>query len=90
METLAALSSGLGLNSRISQKINHIHVPFDTLLQARIFDALNILIWQRTRDGAKGRGLPESIAEKLFVKTQEIEGFDTIDEFKAAMKRFEA
>ena len=90
--TLAALSSGLGVNSRISQKINRIRVPFDTLIQAQILDALNILIWQKTKDGAKGRRKPASVAEMLLIteKKQEIEGFETIDDFEAALKRFEA
>lgn len=90
METLAALSSGLGTNSRISQKINHIPVPLDTLLLARIVDGLNILIWQRTENGSKGRNRPKSLVDELMhTGESEIEGFNSAEEFEAAMRQFE-
>lgn len=37
----------------------------ETLLQAAILDGLNILIWQRTKSGAKGRNKPQSITDRL-------------------------
>ena len=91
METLAALSCGLGVNSRISQRINKMNVSFNTLMLARIVDCLSILIWQRTVDGTKGRNRPKSLVEELMSNHEsDIEGFDSAEEFEAAMKRFEA
>lgn len=91
METLAALSWGLGENSRIYKRINNVKISPDTLLRAAILDRLNILIWQRTKDGAKGRRRPQSVAETLLngSKPKEVEGFDSAEEFEAALKRFE-
>ena len=91
METLVALSCGLGVNSRIQQKINHLQVPVNTFLLASIVDKLNILIWQKTKDGAKNRNRPKSLVDALSGRTDanEVKGFDTAEDFKAALKRFE-
>ena len=89
VETLRALACGLGENSRIQQKKARIKVPFDTFLTAHIIDALNILIWQRTKDGERGRRKPKSLAAYFMDKEDDIEGFDSVEEFNAAMKRFE-
>lgn len=91
VETLAALSWGLGENSRIYRKINNVKIGPDTLLRAAILDRLNILIWQRTKDGSKGRRKPQSVAETLMNggKQSKVEGFDTAEEFEAALRRFE-
>lgn len=91
METLAALSGGLGCNSRVAQRVSKTNVPFDTLLRARILDSLNVLIWQKTKDGAKGRRRPQSVAEALLglaPQGDRVQGFNTVEEFKAAMARF--
>ena len=46
-------------------KLCNVNVDTDTLLRALIADKLQILIWQRTEDGAKGRNFPKSIHERL-------------------------
>lgn len=89
VETLRALACGLGANSRIQQKKARIKVPFDMFLMAHVVDALNILIWQRTKDGERGRRRPKSLAAYFTEKEDDIEGFDTVEEFNAAMRRFE-
>lgn len=62
---VAILSCGLRENSRIKMKINGTMVPDDILLLAHAVDRLSILIWQNTKDGAKGRNKPYSIAEAM-------------------------
>lgn len=62
---VGVLCCGLREDSRIMRKLSNMNVPSDTLLRALIADRLQILIWQRTEDGAKGRNFPKSIYEKL-------------------------
>lgn len=62
---VGVLCCGLRDNSRIKIKISNLSVDIETLLSALIADRLQILIWQRTEDGAKGRNFPKSIYEKL-------------------------
>lgn len=68
-------------------------VPIETLLLACIVDKLNILIWQNTRDGSKGRNRPKSFAEVLLgrdkKKDENIVAFDTAEDFEAALRKFD-
>lgn len=82
LRTAATLANGLGANSRIMRKISGVPVTMETLLLATIADALHILVWQNTRDGAKGRNKPALIAEKLTETPKEESGFETIADFK--------
>lgn len=82
LRTAATLANGLGANSRIMRKISGVSVTMETLLLATIADALHILVWQNTRDGAKGRNRPVLIAEKLTETPKEESGFETIADFK--------
>jgi len=80
----ALLACGLRPSSRIMQKMTGARAPIDTLLQAIIADALKILVWQNTRDGAKGRNRPASILASLLGDADDDpEGFDTAAEFEA-------
>lgn len=89
--TAAALAAGLGPNSRIARKITGAPVDTDTMLLAMIADALYVLAWQNTKDGAKGRNRPKSIMQTLLggeKKAQETSGFDSVEayeEWRAAM-----
>lgn len=62
---VATLSVGLRDNSRIIMKITGMRVPRDTLLLADCLDALHILIWKDTKDGQKGRRMPEMLGDRL-------------------------
>lgn len=62
---LADLAQGLDENSRIKKKIINRKLTLTESLQAIMIDKLSILIWQKTKDGAKGRHMPESIYRKL-------------------------
>ena len=59
------LACGLRDNSRIKMKMSEQAVDMDTILLATIADRIQILIWQNTEDGQKGRNVPESIVKKL-------------------------
>ena len=78
----ATLAAGLGEDSRIMRKISGTSVTTETLLLATIADALHVLVWQNTKDGAKGRNRPMLIAEKLTETPKKESGFSSADEFR--------
>ena len=82
VRTAATLANGLGADSRIMRKLSNSPVTMEVLLLASVVDALHILIWQNTKDGAKGRNRPMMIAEKLTETPKEESGFDSIADFK--------
>lgn len=87
---LATLASGLRDTSRIKQKISGIQVGQDTLLLAMAVDALNLLVWTKTKDAEKNRNRPKSIAEGLLKHPAEAEKeriavFNTPEEFEKAL-----
>lgn len=88
---LADLAAGLDEDSRIKRKIAHIKITFDQMLQALIIDKLSVLVWQRTKDGVKGRNFPESIYQKLTgldeKKKDELEPFATEEAFEEWHRR---
>lgn len=91
--TVATLADGLGFNSRINAKISGTLARFDEIMQARIVDALEILIWQNTKDGQKNRNRPKSLVDAI-VKgptstTERGASFRTEDDLKAALAVFE-
>jgi hypothetical protein len=83
---LAKLASGLSNDSRIKRKIAKVKLTLAESLQAIMVDKLNILAWQRTKDGAKGRHIPESIYRKLMglddKPTDDLEKFTTEEDFE--------
>lgn len=88
---VGVLCCGLREDSRIKMKISNMNANVDTLLHALIADKLQILIWQRTEDGAKGRNFPKSIYEKLINPQKEesnVVAFSSgaeFDEFRKAL-----
>lgn len=82
---LADLAQGLDENSRIKKKIINRKLTLTESLQAIMIDKLSILIWQKTKDGAKGRHMPESIYRKLEGLDKdakdELQSFATEEEF---------
>lgn len=78
----AILAGGLRENSRIMMKMGGAQVPRDTLLLAAIADALQILVWQNTEDGHKGKNRPGSIVRELTRERKTEVGFDSPEEFK--------
>ena len=88
--TLATLAVGLGINSRTKMAASGMPVPMDTMLLACIADRLSILIWQRTKDGAKGRNKPRMITDALMHSNDDtVVGFDSAEAFEAALRAFD-
>lgn len=83
---LADLAVGLGDGSRIKRKISKSKLTLGEALQAIMIDKLSILIWQKTKDGAKGRNLPESVYRKLEglddKKKDELQAFASEKDFR--------
>lgn len=85
----AVLAIGLPENSRIKREISGLKRPLEVMLLASVLDALNILIWFKTKDGAKGVNRPESVAKKLsedHSEQEEYEAYDSIEAYEAARK----
>lgn len=82
---VATLAVGLRDDARIKMKMSGMRVPVNTMLLGSIADANNLSVWQRTKDGQKGRNRPESILEAMTAtqKAPELEGFDSFEEFDA-------
>lgn len=62
---VGVLCCGLREDSRIKMKLSNMNANVDTLLHALIADRLQVLIWQNSEDGRKGRNFPKMIYEKL-------------------------
>lgn len=60
------------------------------MISALQLDALNLLVWQNSKDGQKGRNKPKSILEESTKKLrkQNSDTFNSIAEFEAFRKRF--
>jgi hypothetical protein len=83
------LACGLRENSRIKMKMSEQSVDMNTLLLATIADRVQVLVWQNTEDGQKGRNIPESITEKLLGRNEERDHivFETGADFEAYRER---
>ena len=79
----ARLACGLRQSSRIMQALSGSPSDLETVLLALIADAARILVWQNTKDGAKGQNQPKSLLGILCGNTHKGAGFDTVDEFEA-------
>lgn len=82
----ATLAAGLRDSSRVKMKIAGAKAPADTLLLAAGADALKVLVWQNTRDGAKGKNPPESILQQILSNGEpetKTEGFAEPSDFMA-------
>lgn len=87
---LATLASGLREESRIKQKMSGVPVGQDTLLLAMAVDALNLLVWIKTKDARYKRNQPKSITERLLKRSEHIAkervaAFNTPEEFERAL-----
>lgn len=83
---LSALAAGLPDESRSMRKITGRRLTLTEELLAAILDGVNLLLWQRTKDGAYNRNRPESILEKLTEKPKEKDtvGFASGEDFERA------
>ena len=85
----ATLAIGLRETARIKIKLTGQRVSTDTMLQAASVDALNLLVWAKTKDGQAGRNRPNSIFLKLIGEEpqKELMTFDTVADFEETRKR---
>ena len=88
LRTAAALCAGLGADSRIMRKLSGTRVDSQTALLAIIADRLGQLVWLNSADGQAGRNRPKSIYAALVGRPSEgnVRGFDSPDEFEAALQ----
>ena len=80
----AVLSCGLSEDSRIKRKLTGAKLTTQLMMQAAMVDALNILVWFKTKDAQKGRNRPKSIVELLTGESEKIDSFATVEEFERA------
>lgn len=71
--SVAVFSLGLRENSRIKMKLSGSKISLEQSLLASVADRLGILIWQKTKDGAKGNNVPKSILATLNGEVKEEE-----------------
>ncbi|CAM4225262.1 DUF5361 domain-containing protein [Erysipelothrix aquatica] len=82
MRLVASFANGLREGSRIRMIMSVSNVSTETLLLASIFDKLNILIWQNTKDGRKGANKPVSLAAKFIEVEAKENSFTSGEDFE--------
>lgn len=85
----AVLASGLRDDSRIKMKIAKLTVSFDTLLLCAILDAARVGNWMQTKDGIKGRNIPESLTQSIIGMNEKDgnAGFSSGEDFESERRR---
>ena len=80
---IATFAVGLRENARIWLKMNKMAYPLETMLLASAVDKLSLLLWAKTKDGAKNRNRPKMILEMLQADpAQDIATFSTPELFE--------
>lgn len=85
----ATLAAGLRGDSRSQMALCGAAAATDTLLLARMADALQLLLWAKTVDGQHGRNRPPSMVEALLGAGSERSnaGFADVSAYEAARAR---
>ncbi|MDT3393469.1 MAG: DUF5361 domain-containing protein [Bacillota bacterium] len=65
LTTVAAFSCNLRNDSRIKLKMNQQAVPINTQVLMGILDAVNLLLWSRSKDAERGAKRPQSILDAV-------------------------
>lgn len=79
--TVATLCRGLGIRSRVLGKASGLTCPPLTFMMAHALDVLDLLLWQNTEDGHKGRNQPERRTANL-KQTEKNETFTSPEAFE--------
>lgn len=87
LSRVALFSCGLRDNSRIKMKMSDMKVDNQVLLLASTVDALNLLVWSKTKDAEKGMNRPKSIVASIVPNDNELEGFRTGEDFEKERNR---
>ena len=85
--TVATLCRGLGIRSRVLGKASGLNCSPQTFMMAHALDVLDLLLWQNTEDGHKGRNQPEQRTAKL-KQTEKTETFTSPEAFEAYRASF--
>ena len=83
----ATLAAGLREDSRIRTILGGLPVQMPIYLQMAQMDALNLLTWLNSSDGAEGTNRPKSMLLSLSGRSGEVQGFDSGEDFMKAWKR---
>lgn len=86
---VASFAVGLRSDSRIKMKISDVDMPLNIMLLVRIIEQLNLLIWSKTKDGAKGKNRPKSILKHMQKKDKNIRSFTTGKDFEKERKKIQ-
>lgn len=83
---IGTLAQGLPDKSRIKLKLANSRLDLDSMLIASCVDALNILVWMKTKDAQNGWNKPKSVLRALNGKedNDSVEGFESGDDFDKA------
>ena len=88
--TLGALVAGLGPQTRIGMEQAGIKATPDHIILGRIFDAVNLLLYSKTKDAKTGKNMPESYADKFIINQDankdEYEAFTDAEAYEKARK----
>lgn len=92
LDRVVMLFFNLQDDSRCMMQLKGLKMPMSIRLQAMILDSLNILVWQNTADGQKGKNPPQSITEILLGKGEKkkdnnILSFATPEEWERERER---
>ncbi len=67
---IAVFSLGLRDDSRIKMRLSGQAVSLDSMLQAAVHDKLSLLVWMKTKDGAKNVNRPKMVTESLMPQSK--------------------
>lgn len=81
----ALFAYGLPEDSRIRRKLSGTAISMETRLLALIADALQMLVWQNSRDAQRGRNRPHSVLAAITAEEQRTDGvgFESAEDFEA-------
>ena len=83
---VATLVVGLNEHSRIKRKLADNPLTLEQSLLALLCDGIHTIIWQRTKDGSKGKNKPESLFKKLMgidkKPKKELMSFKTVEDYE--------
>lgn len=83
LEYAATLACGLRDDSRIKQKLSGQGVSTASLINAAAVDALNLLVWFKTKDSKRNRNRPKSLVTLFTQKEKEgIRSFESVEDFE--------
>lgn len=85
---VATLVLGLDDNSRVKRHLSNQKLTIDQMLMALMVDALNFLVWTKTKDAQRKRNKPKSVLKMLTEDEKDnIQVFETAEDFDAYMER---